>query len=46
MSNPFPFMDLIGLNGRSNFFEERVSQYQKVGMFNKLEGDSLFTDDF
>jgi ribonucleotide reductase beta subunit family protein with ferritin-like domain len=29
-SNPFPFMGLIGLNARSNFFEERVSQYQKA----------------
>lgn len=28
-SNPFPFMDLIGMVGRSNFFEERVSQYQR-----------------
>lgn len=29
-SNPFPFMDLIGMAGRSNFFEERVSLYQKA----------------
>lgn len=28
--NPFPFMDLIGMSGRSNFFEERPSQYQRA----------------
>lgn len=33
--NPFPFMDLIGMVGRSNFFEERVSQYQRAGVQNE-----------
>ena len=31
VGNPFHFMELIGLNARSNFFEERVSLYQKAG---------------
>ena len=26
-SNPFPFMEKIGLDGKTNFFEERVSEY-------------------
>jgi ribonucleoside-diphosphate reductase beta chain len=29
-SNPFAFMDAIGLQGKTNFFEHRVSQYQKA----------------
>jgi ribonucleoside-diphosphate reductase beta chain len=33
-SNPFPFMDLIGMPGRSNFFEERVSLYQRADVLN------------
>lgn len=49
-ANPFPFMDLIGLNGRSNFFEERVSLYQRAAV-NDISrmtdgGNSIFTDDF
>lgn len=27
-SNPFDFMDKIGLDGKTNFFEKRVSEYQ------------------
>jgi len=30
VSNPFSFMDAIGLQGKTNFFEHRVSQYQKA----------------
>ena len=31
-SNPFPFMDLLSLRGKTNFFESRVSEYQKAGV--------------
>ncbi|MCE5318073.1 MAG: ribonucleotide-diphosphate reductase subunit beta, partial [Parachlamydia sp.] len=31
-SNPFDFMDLISLSGKTNFFERRVSEYQKSGV--------------
>ena len=27
--NPFPFMEAISLQGKTNFFEKRVSEYQK-----------------
>ncbi|KAJ1656390.1 Ribonucleotide-diphosphate reductase (RNR), small subunit [Dispira simplex] len=30
--NPFDFMDLISLQGKTNFFEKRVSDYQKAGV--------------
>ena len=34
-SNPFDFMDMISLQGKTNFFEKRVSEYQKAGVLNK-----------
>ena len=33
-ANPFQFMELIGMSGRSNFFEERVSMYQRADVLN------------
>ena len=30
--NPFPFMDLISVQGKTNFFEKRVGEYQKAGV--------------
>lgn len=33
-SNPFDFMDMISLQGKTNFFEKRVSEYQKSGVLN------------
>ncbi|KAI0375751.1 beta subunit of ribonucleotide reductase [Pilatotrama ljubarskyi] len=30
-ANPFDFMDLISLQGKTNFFEKRVSEYAKAG---------------
>jgi len=35
VSNPFDFMDMISLQGKTNFFEKRVSEYQKAGVLNK-----------
>ena len=30
--NPFDFMELISLQGKTNFFEKRVGEYQKAGV--------------
>lgn len=35
VTNPFDFMDMISLQGKTNFFEKRVSEYQKAGVTNK-----------
>lgn len=43
-SNPFDFMELISLQGKTNFFEKRVSEYQKAGSMNKKEQFSLDAD--
>ncbi len=32
--NPFDFMEMISLQGKTNFFEKRVSEYQKAGVIN------------
>jgi ribonucleoside-diphosphate reductase beta chain len=31
-TNPFDFMELISLQGKTNFFEKRVGEYQKAGV--------------
>ena len=31
-SNPFDWMELISLQGKTNFFEKRVGEYQKSGV--------------
>ena len=41
--NPFDFMDKMGLDGKTNFFEKRVSEY-KISSQNKIN-DSAFDDD-
>jgi ribonucleoside-diphosphate reductase beta chain len=47
-ANPFPFMDLIGMGARSNFFEERVSLYQRADVLNsdRAGAAGIYTDDF
>jgi len=30
VENPFPFMEKIGLDGKTNFFEQRVSEYSRI----------------
>jgi len=32
VENPFDFMDMISLEGKTNFFEKRVSEYKKAGV--------------
>jgi ribonucleoside-diphosphate reductase beta chain len=34
-ANPFDFMEMISLQGKTNFFEKRVAEYQKAGVFSK-----------
>ena len=44
-SNPFDFMDMISLQGKTNFFEKRVSEYQKAGVLSKEEEKDKFSFD-
>lgn len=44
--NPFDFMELISLQGKTNFFEKRVSEYQKAGvMGGNTANDTAFSLD-
>lgn len=40
--NPFDWMELISLQGKTNFFEKRVAEYQKAGVMND-KADQVFT---
>ncbi|CAO1302586.1 unnamed protein product [Diamesa hyperborea] len=42
--NPFSFMELISLEGKTNFFEKKVGEYQKYGVMNNRM-DNVFTLD-
>ncbi|XP_048414182.1 ribonucleoside-diphosphate reductase subunit M2 isoform X2 [Stegostoma tigrinum] len=42
--NPFDFMENISLEGKTNFFEKRVAEYQRMGVMSKAE-DNNFTLD-
>jgi len=44
-TNPFDFMDMINLQGKTNFFEKRVAEYQKAGVNGAATGDKNFTVD-
>ena len=45
-SNPFDFMEMISLEGKTNFFEKRVSEYQKAGVKSGGTGSIRFDSDF
>ncbi len=48
VGNPFDFMDLISLEGKTNFFEKKVSEYSKpgVGLDPKKMDVGNFNEDF
>merc|ERR1712187_693477 len=47
-SNPFDWMELISLQGKTNFFEKRVGEYQKAGVMTigtgQVEGNGFVLD--
>jgi len=45
VTNPFDFVDLISLQGKTNFFEKRVSEYQKAGVLNNDTKSADFSID-
>lgn len=44
-TNPFDFMELISLQGKTNFFERRVGEYQKTGVAQKDKTKNVFSLD-
>jgi len=45
VSNPFDFMELISLQGKTNFFEKRVAEYQKAGVMGTKEENVFKMDE-
>eukprot|EP00300_Choanocystis_sp_HF-7_P004407 c13400_g2_i1.p2 GENE.c13400_g2_i1~~c13400_g2_i1.p2 ORF type:complete len:365 (+),score=78.50 c13400_g2_i1:91-1095(+) len=43
--NPFDWMELISLEGKTNFFEKRVGEYQKANVMGGREDEKLFSLD-
>jgi ribonucleoside-diphosphate reductase beta chain len=43
--NPFPWMEMISLQGKTNFFEKRVGDYQKAGVMSEREKQSFSLDE-
>jgi ribonucleotide reductase beta subunit family protein with ferritin-like domain len=45
--NPFDFMDLISMEGKTNFFEKKVSEYSKPGVgMNQKDMEIRLNEDF
>ena len=44
-TNPFDFMDMISIQGKTNFFEKRVAEYQKAGVMNSGENQTFSLDE-
>jgi ribonucleoside-diphosphate reductase beta chain len=44
-TNPFDFMELISLQGKTNFFEKRVGEYQKSGVMNDIKSNTFSIDE-
>lgn len=44
-TNPFEWMEMISLQGKTNFFEKRVGDYQKAGVMAKSSGTETQTQD-
>merc|ERR1712222_175090 len=39
-TNPFDWMELISLQGKTNFFEKRVGEYQKAGVMTQADEEN------
>jgi ribonucleoside-diphosphate reductase beta chain len=44
-TNPFDFMDMISIQGKTNFFEKRVAEYQKSGVMSNKEDQTFSLDE-
>jgi ribonucleoside-diphosphate reductase beta chain len=44
-TNPFDFMEMISLQGKTNFFEKRVAEYQKAGVMSDAESKAFSLDE-
>ena len=45
VNNPFDFMEMISIQGKTNFFEKRVGEYQKAGVLAGKENQTFSLDE-
>ena len=43
-TNPFDFMEMISVQGKTNFFEKKVAEYQKSGVMSDREAQAFTLD--
>ena len=46
VSNPFPWMEMISVQGKTNFFEKRVGEYSNIAGSNNEDNVFSLQDDF
>lgn len=46
VGNPFPWMEMISMQGKTNFFERRVGEYQKAGVATENNRSFSVDEDF
>ena len=44
-ANPFDFMEMISVQGKTNFFEKRVAEYQKAGVMSERTENAFSLDE-
>lgn len=44
-TNPFDFMDMISMSGKTNFFEKKVGEYRKSGVGTTADDNTFDLDD-
>jgi ribonucleotide reductase beta subunit family protein with ferritin-like domain len=42
VENPFDWMDMISVNGKTNFFEKRVGEYSKAALHRQTSAEPIF----
>jgi ribonucleoside-diphosphate reductase beta chain len=45
VTNPFDFMEMISVQGKTNFFEKRVGDYQKAGVMSTRAANTFSLDE-
>ncbi|XP_038142965.1 ribonucleoside-diphosphate reductase subunit M2 B [Cyprinodon tularosa] len=46
VENPFDFMESISLEGKTNFFEKKVAEYQRFGVMSSMDCEFTLDADF
>ena len=45
VENPFTWMEALSIEGKTNFFEHRPTQYQRADVLNKTKNEAFVIDE-